>query len=357
MQSWGGEVARNSSIDGVRGIAATTVLLQHGLLGYGFNLDLTPGARFVEKLNHNFVHQAGSIAVSMFFMITAYLFCGRLLRQSGAFDVRTFIIGRAWRLIPLYLVFVTIIIVYSFINGGGLLQVPPVVLLKQIILALSFGFLPLIELNGMADARHIIGPVWSLKQEWLFYGSLPFIAFTMRQFQSKLALYLTLFAVALFLNDFFYLFLGGIIAYQLSQFRTPRLVKFWQVTAIVCLLLNIVDRDNGVGRRAALMLIPLFVAVIQGQGLYELLGNRTLRFVGEISYSVYLMHAPVLYAATHWVIGVERFQALSFPAFVFAMIFISIAVIMVSVVTFVLVERPTMHRGGHRSSHSTLAST
>lgn len=52
----GGEVARNSSIDGVRGIAATTVLLQHGLLGYGFNLDLTPGARFVEKLNHNFVH-------------------------------------------------------------------------------------------------------------------------------------------------------------------------------------------------------------------------------------------------------------------------------------------------------------
>ena len=153
----GGEVARNSSIDGVRGIAATTVLLQHGLLGYGFNPDLTPGARFVEKLNHNFVHQAGSIAVSMFFMITAYLFCGRLLRQSGAFDVRTFIIGRAWRLIPLYLVFVTIIIVYSFINGGGLFQVPPVVLLKQIILALSFGFLPLIELNGMAVTAHQVG--------------------------------------------------------------------------------------------------------------------------------------------------------------------------------------------------------
>ncbi len=342
------EASRNHTIDGLRGIAAMTVMIHHALLSHGFALKLAPGAPPGERLFNHFVLQLGSIPVTLFFMITAFLFCGRLVRRRGALDVKGLVRGRLWRIVPLYLFLIVILIEIAFFESGGRLLVPPALFARQLGEALSFNFFPLTRLNAMADPMSVIGPIWTLRYEWMFYAALPFLAFAQRRTGSVLALYAGLFAISYFGSYFFYPFIGGLVAYQLAQFRSPRVMLVWQVLAVIGLLADIALYDASRGSRQTLLLIPLFVAIVQGHRWMALLGRRELRFLGEISYSIYLMHGTVLYVGIKWIIGADRFAALPALEFVATTAAMGAALIAVATCTFLLVERPTMHWGARR---------
>jgi hypothetical protein len=88
---------RNVPIDGIRGYLAFGVYVHHCLLTWIF---LREGHLILPP--YNFEFQLGATSVALFFMITAFLFWGRVQAKSGL-DVKSFFISRIFRIYPLYL--------------------------------------------------------------------------------------------------------------------------------------------------------------------------------------------------------------------------------------------------------------
>jgi hypothetical protein len=104
---------RIRSIDGLRGFLALAVFFHHAAIYNLFLLDghwdLTP-SRF-----YNFL---GPIGVSMFFMITGYLFWARVIREGAKPAWVSLYIGRIFRIGPLYLVAVAGMLLLVFYRYG-----------------------------------------------------------------------------------------------------------------------------------------------------------------------------------------------------------------------------------------------
>jgi peptidoglycan/LPS O-acetylase OafA/YrhL len=91
-------------IDGLRGWLALGVFFTHVALMYAYNVS---GAW--EAPASAFYRLTGEIAVSLFFMITGFLFWTRALRGGDAFDAAALYRSRLRRIVPMYLVSVALI--------------------------------------------------------------------------------------------------------------------------------------------------------------------------------------------------------------------------------------------------------
>src|SRR5205823_3935296 len=106
---------RFASLDGLRGYLAFGVFIYHSSIWYYFvrsgKWDVPP-SRVYRNL--------GQASVMLFFMITGFLFCSKLLRgRSELIDWRKLYVSRFLRLVPLYilaiaLMVLTVCIITSF---------------------------------------------------------------------------------------------------------------------------------------------------------------------------------------------------------------------------------------------------
>jgi peptidoglycan/LPS O-acetylase OafA/YrhL len=323
------------SLVGLRGILALSVLAHHfvmaSVMGRGLDWDKTAS---------NLELQLGSAAVALFFMISAYLFCGALIRNRGALDVARLFEGRVMRLVPLYGLCLALIVVLTAATSGFHLHESPAKLAKEFVRFASFGFVPIYDLNGVQGSRYLFQQSWTLKYEWLLYALLPVLALAYRTSRQWLAIYVVLIAVS-FVSPLFFFFVAGTAAYQLAAFDGPRARLAWQIAGLVGLVGAMVGLRLSKDWPAALLLTPFFVAVIQGRGPYRLLGAAPLRFLGEISYSVYLLHNFVLLPMLGVVAWLHP-AALPPWASGLSMVLVALVVVAVSTASFCLVERPLM---------------
>ena len=114
-----GGAARNLTLDGLRGWLAVAVFVHHTVItwfflqGRGWAL---PPSRFYGQL--------GQVGVALFFMVTAFLFWGKVIDRRGALDWRGFLVGRLWRLYPAYLVVFAAILLAVAASSGFTRLVP-----------------------------------------------------------------------------------------------------------------------------------------------------------------------------------------------------------------------------------------
>jgi len=111
--------ARHSAIDGLRGLLALSVFVFHLVLTRRFietGIWDVPGSRFYALL--------GPIGVSLFFMITAFLFWGKMLRAKGRPRWHELYVGRLFRIGPMYLFVVLVMLVIVFARTGFQLHEP-----------------------------------------------------------------------------------------------------------------------------------------------------------------------------------------------------------------------------------------
>jgi peptidoglycan/LPS O-acetylase OafA/YrhL len=104
--------SRVGSLDGLRGILALSVLAHHSLL--------TKADANHENWIDNatkFGNQMGSCAVALFFKVSAYLFCGALVRNRGAVDLGRLAQGRVLRIVPLYVACVATLVLFVAISS------------------------------------------------------------------------------------------------------------------------------------------------------------------------------------------------------------------------------------------------
>src|SRR5262245_37030084 len=163
--------SRFETIDGLRGFLALGVFGEHALSMRG----LYSGGEWGAGVPELYL-RGSSGAVALFFMITAFLFWGRVLKAGEGFEVRAFLASRVRRLTPMYVASVLMVLAVAAGASGFVLRVSPVELFHELRAWFSFGFLPGGELNGVRDAHAINAVYWTLAYEWLFYLALPLAA-------------------------------------------------------------------------------------------------------------------------------------------------------------------------------------
>jgi peptidoglycan/LPS O-acetylase OafA/YrhL len=310
------------SIDGLRGYLALFVFLHHSTVWYFFLLyhrwSLPPSRTY---------HHFGPTSVSFFFMITAFLFFTKLLRaRSGSMDWLKLYVGRVLRIYPLYL-----LVVFSFFLIVGIisnftLHVPFGIFISQVSRWLFF-MTP--DVNAINRTGIIIaGVIWSLAFEWIFYFSLSFIGVVFFKIKtSALTLVLTGILLVFFViivqqyYPYFALlrissFSGGIVAAFLVKNPLVRKLAASKAASFLIILLLIsavlfspVDAYEQV--LSLICMIFAFIGIACGNTLFGILTNITSRLLGQISYSIYLLHGIVLFLTFRFVIGFRTASALS----------------------------------------------
>ena len=157
---------RVQTIDGLRGFLALGVFFHHAAVFHQYLLTgywAVPPSRFYANL--------GQIGVALFFMITGYLFWTQILKAKGRPNLLRLYIGRAFRIVPLYLLLAFVVLLSVGFLTGWHLREPPIALAKHIVIWLAGGIIAGGDVNGYGTI--VIGGVtWSLHYEWEFYASL-----------------------------------------------------------------------------------------------------------------------------------------------------------------------------------------
>ncbi|HCA77573.1 MAG TPA: hypothetical protein DEP33_13810 [Alteromonas sp.] len=338
---------RAGSIDGLRGYLALLVFFHHFVVTYYWK-SLQVWERPPEDLYQNF----GKVGVAIFFMITGFLFFTKINNSRGSLNWLALYSSRFFRIVPLYLAAFFIVLIFVFEATGYELHTSIGQLFKDLT---KWGLFIGGFINDFGDTKRIIAGVdWTLKYEWLFYLLLPIIALTVRYTGNVGLVVLALLALAGYLNPvtipYFtskYLILfaaGGTISILIRQIpQTNNRERLSSVTLLILIVAALIY-PNTFDLVHTVIMSVLFYSVARGNSLFGMLTSRASILLGEISYSIYLLHGVVLYVlfTKTTVVDVSRF---SLSEFFYFMPLVSVLVVIISMVTYLTIEKPCMEFG------------
>jgi len=339
---------RIGMVDGLRGYLASLVFIHH----FHIVLRMICFGEPWQSPPVRFYNQIGMAGVAFFFMITGLVFYPRIVAGIQGTNWPKLYRRRAFRILPLSLFAVTMVCAIAFAGTGN----RPDSAFWKAVPQWLVGFRPP-DLLGYPDTFTINGWVmWSLWYEWLFYiGLLPFCAVvsTMLRDRRKVWLIPCALIVAGFVGRqlsgnawFTYLpaFAVGMLAFELSALARVKGLLERPLTAAICLALLVLVLVFGNRPYGAWLAVYgfIFVTVVVGNRYFGLLSNRGAIVLGEISFSIYMLHAIVL----HLLDAPLRAWAMADPVrLVMAMPLVGIVVVCVSCASYFLIERPGIRLG------------
>jgi peptidoglycan/LPS O-acetylase OafA/YrhL len=343
--------SRYASIDGLRGYLAFGVFVHHSVITWIF---LRTGV--IEFPPSNFYSQLGQGSVALFFMITGFLFWNRLLTQGRQHDWLAFAVSRVFRLYPLYLPLMLIVFITVFYRQNWELKEPGIRLVGQILAWLTFDR-P--DVNQYHQTGMLISNVtWTLGYEVFFYMALPLAAMVFIYRGSWVQVVLCLIGIYTLYQlvgwehslkkHYLASFLGGIgAAYWV---RKPHLVAWGRtrlagITALLALAIAFTAFNRAFNLLPLLLLSLFFVIVASGNTLFGTLKPRSIRWLGEISYSTYLLHGFVLWVMVQRLPLVLHLDARDTWTYLSLLAVCSCLLIVISSLTFLYIEKPGMTAG------------
>lgn len=343
--------SRYASIDGLRGYLAFGVFVHHSIITWIF---LRTGV--IEFPPSNFYSMLGQGSVALFFMITGFLFWSRLLAQGRQHDWLAFGVSRVFRLYPLYLPLMLAVFVTVFYLQGWQLKEPVSQLFKQSLLWLTFDR-P--DVNQYPQTGMLISNVtWTLAYEVFFYLALPLAALVFVYRGNWLQVVLCLIGIYTLYQlvgwehslkkHFLASFLGGIAAAY--WVRRPQLVAWSRTTlasviALAALALAFTVFNRAFKTAPLLLLSLFFVIVASGNNLFGALKPRSIRWLGEISYSTYLLHGFVLWLMVQRLPLLLHLDARETWVYLPLIAACTCLLILISSATFLYIEQPGMNAG------------
>lgn len=297
------------AMEGLRGAAALLVFFVH--FDALFRPYFSPGswAEAVCATAGSFGHTG----VDLFFVLSGFLIYSIVIEKHP--EYRSFIWRRAQRLYPVFLVVLCFYLILSLLFPSAS-KLPQPVSKALVYIAANVLMLP-----GITKIQPIITVAWSLSYEWFFYLTLPLLiaAFRLRKWSSgqRVAFFLFLSSLywglgllALTRNVRMVLFASGIILWELVENDVQSRLKPWMeyivalamVTDILAIGLAGAKRgETGVVLSHVphfytptlfLTLLPFCLYTMFFNGfLNRLFSWDYLRWMGNISYSYYLIHA------------------------------------------------------------------
>ena len=342
---------RFSSVDGLRGYLAFGVFIHHSAITWIY---LHTGVFNVPQ--NYFYAQIGLASVALFFMITGFLFWGRLIKHGRNHDWLAFAISRVFRLYPLYLPLLLVVILCVFYLQGWRFEDEPLVVAKQILAWLVFDR-P--DINQYPQTGMLISNVtWTLSYEVFFYMALPLFGMVFLYRKNwKQAVLCLLGIYALFQivgwehslkKHILMSFLGGIAAAY--WVRQPKWVAWGQSRIATCIALLLIIVVLFMFRKSfaiapLVLLTGFFCIVASGNTLFGALKLRSIRWMGEISYSTYLLHGLMIWLLMNRLPMVMQWDIKQPLIFLTLSAVGSVGLMIVSSLTFSFIEKPGMRAG------------
>lgn len=339
---------RSASIDGLRGYLAFFVFLHHSSIWY-FYLKTGQWNAPPSNLYNHF----GESSVAFFFMITGFLFFSKLIDgRTRNIDWGKLLISRFLRLVPLYFFIMIIFLVIVAMRSKGMLNEPPQYLMRNIVWWLGFTILGSPNVNGIDHTYTIVaGVTWSLPYEWFFYFSLPLLALTVRVIPPVPYIILGVASsVGLLLwHPLVYpllSFIGGIAAsfiVRVIAFRQFAASIVASLCALGFIIAVVIAYPSAYGIVPLLLLSLAFSFIAAGNSMFGALTHPVSRTLGEMAYSIYLLHGIILFIAFTLIIGKNQAMNLSPVTYWTVIVSLTPVLILTSFYTFRFIERPAMH--------------
>lgn len=344
-------LGRQTAIDGLRGYLAFGVFVHHLAIYYPY---LETG--IFELPDSNFYSQLGRASVALFFMITGFLFWSRVLGTRGTLDWQRFLLGRLFRIYPLYLFALACVLIITFTASNGQLRVP----LDELAISITRWLIfqrP--DINGYQATGDLIANVsWTLSYELFFYLTLPCwtAVFIRRGGWLKLAvsliyiyaLYKLMGASSVLKHAVLLSFLGGVAAaYWVRNDRCRSWAQGARAAILGLAMLTAVmlGWHNSFAPIPLVLLTLFFCIVASGNTLFGALSMPSVRWLGEISYSTYLLHGLVLWLGLVFLpplLAVDPRSPVYWAGFT---VMGSVLVIVLSSASYMLIERRGVDAG------------
>lgn len=300
--SRGGEISNLRPMEGLRGFAVLLVFLVHF---HSLSMPWQIAGSTSGQLLHA-AHNIGNVGVDLFFVLSGFLIYGTLIERAQPF--LRYLRRRARRIYPTFLVVLALYLGLSLVlpqhsklpNGAA---ATAVYVLQNILL-----------LPGMLPIRPIVEVAWSLSYEMFFYLVMPLLIvlanLRARTRVWRFGFFVVLWSIGLALAALWggpvrlSGFLAGVLLYELNRIWPDlRPTSPWAVTALVVVAGVMVTPMPGAPLQALRMLVLglafallCLVCFAQPRAVAtRLFSWLPLRWLGNMSYSYYLIHGLALH--------------------------------------------------------------
>ena len=317
-----------ASIEGLRGLAVVLVFISH-VLGHWLSLSSTDQGPLVDVYRLVFQIDFGRLGVYIFFLISGFLIPSSI-KGYGAPVAQDFIRRRFFRIAPLYFFSVPLGLVLEHWLQG-----------RQISLAMTVQNVFLIP--NFFGNPYSLNAYWTLQIELFFYVIVFFVALRLDFIRSKHvissalittillaelvrpdhhsvgpALSTALGELAKVLGGVTFIWIGALLRkwadQQLSKLDRILLALYVTYALVYTPLRHIKHVSWNADFPTLSFLVPglallTFLAVLRQGTVCRALGH-----IGTVSYSMYLLHAPVIYVIKHFFsltlgfLGIGRFD-------------------------------------------------
>jgi len=311
-------------LDGLRGVASIMVVAFHVLESY------TGGNRFVQIINH------GYLAVDFFFLLSGFVVAYAYDDRWGKMTLWDFCKRRLIRLQPMIIMGSIIGAALFYLQTSGIFPLISETSVWKMLLVMVIGFtlvpLPVsMDIRGWQEMHPLNGPAWSLFFEYI--ANLLY-ALVIRKLSKKvLAVLVFLFACLLIhyllmgptgdliggwtLNEeqlnigftrLLFPFFAGVLLCRMGKMIRIK-GAFWLCSLMVVIILS-VPRIGGGSHLwmnglyesfAIIILFPLIISIGAGSEIKNRSSIKACKFLGDISYPLYITHYPLIYIYTAWV--------------------------------------------------------
>jgi peptidoglycan/LPS O-acetylase OafA/YrhL len=216
---------------------------------------------------------------------------------------------------------------------------------------LSFTVAGQTDINALPGTKLIIaGVTWSLPYEWMLYATLPLMAVGLRRAVPIWTVAAALLALAVLITAGHpgignsVVFLGGIIAAVFVRMPRWRMLAQGRIAGGVAAL-SILLAYTAFSKVHGPALVPLTIAftiIASGNTLFGVLANPVSRLLGELSYSLYLLHGLLLFIIFRWVLPIDQAAGLTPVAHWAVVAALAPVLVLVSFITFHTIESPAM---------------
>lgn len=347
------DISRFATLDGLRGIAALSVAIHHAFFFFGYakygkwSIDYVGGG-----YPQIIIDYLGKGSVSIFFMITAFLFWGKVLCRADGLNWRGFYIKRFFRIVPLYLVAVFASLTYVVITIKSPFTLYPYI--RDLFYWLTFDFFGTPNINGYPLSKSIVaGVFWTLSYEWMFYFLLPAISvFAVSRKSSSVMLWL-MFGISAFIYYFgiginrwaqihVLCFIVGAACAHFNKFHIKIAERLrspvFSLVALTSMAICIVLFDAPYSHIPTLLIGLAFLIVSSGNSLFLILKLNVMNMLGAISFSIYLIHgitytilfSPMIKSGVSFQVAIS----ITIPA-----------IITISTASYLIIERPFIAKG------------
>lgn len=313
-------------LDGLRGVAAIMVIIFHV-----FEI-FSGGNHHTQIINH------GYLAVDFFFLLSGFVIGYAYDDRWGKMTLKGFFKRRLIRLHPMIILAMVIGAIAFYASASPILfphinEVP--VWKMLVVMLIGFTLIPVtgsFEIRGWGEMHPLNGPAWSLFFEYvgnilyaLFIRKLPTMILAFLVVLASLAtIHLAVFGtngdmiggwsfnpeqLKVGLTRLLFPFLAGLLLARIAKPGKINHAFLWCSLLIIAIfsIPRVGDADhnwmNGIYDSVAIIILfPIVVFMGASGNIKSQWGTKISKFLGDISYPVYIIHYPLIYIYSSWVV-------------------------------------------------------